>query len=66
MNIKVAQPVVHHIYETEKTYEPQVRCPKCGSTQITANKKGFNIGHALVGGVLTGGDWTCCWFVGEQ
>ena len=31
-----------------------VRCPKCRSTQITANKKGFGLGKAAVGGVLLG------------
>jgi len=30
-------------------------CPKCLSTFITANKKGFSLGKALVGGVFTGG-----------
>jgi predicted RNA-binding Zn-ribbon protein involved in translation (DUF1610 family) len=33
----------------------EIKCPKCGSNQITANKKGFSGGKALVGGVLTGG-----------
>jgi DNA-directed RNA polymerase subunit RPC12/RpoP len=37
------------------TTESEVRCPKCGSTQLTANKKGFSLGKAVVGGVLTGG-----------
>lgn len=32
-----------------------VSCPKCGSTQITANKKGVSVGKAVVGGILTGG-----------
>ena len=31
------------------------RCPKCRSTSITVNKKGFGVGKALVGGALTGG-----------
>lgn len=32
--------------------EDIVCCPKCGSTQITANKKGFSVGKAiLLGGV---------------
>lgn len=32
--------------------EDVVCCPKCGSTQITANKKGFSVGKAiLLGGV---------------
>jgi predicted RNA-binding Zn-ribbon protein involved in translation (DUF1610 family) len=34
--------------------EDQVECPKCGSTQITANKKGFSLGNAAVGGFLLG------------
>jgi hypothetical protein len=32
-----------------------IKCPKCGSEQITANKKGFSGKKALVGGLLTGG-----------
>jgi len=35
--------------------EDQIHCPKCGSTQITANKKGFSGGKAVAGVVLTGG-----------
>lgn len=35
--------------------ENQIGCPKCGSNQIIANKKGFSGGKALVGGLLTGG-----------
>lgn len=34
---------------------PKITCPKCGSDQITANKKGFSAGKAVVGGLLTGG-----------
>lgn len=33
----------------------QVHCPKCNSTQITANKKGFSVGKAAAGVILTGG-----------
>jgi predicted RNA-binding Zn-ribbon protein involved in translation (DUF1610 family) len=33
----------------------QVLCPKCGSDQITANKKGFSGTKALAGAALTGG-----------
>lgn len=29
-------------------------CPKCGSTSISANKKGFGVGKAVVGGYLAG------------
>lgn len=32
-----------------------IGCPKCGSTQITANKKGFSGKKAVAGAVLTGG-----------
>lgn len=35
--------------------EEKVRCPKCNSDQITANKKGFGIGKAIGGALLTGG-----------
>lgn len=31
-----------------------IRCPKCKSDQITANKKGFNISGAVVGDILLG------------
>lgn len=46
--------------------EIQVRCPKCGSTQINANKKGFNIGQALVGGVVTLGVGAVAGFWGSN
>lgn len=31
-----------------------IKCPKCGSTQITAGNKGFGLGKAAVGGALLG------------
>lgn len=37
------------------TNEDKVRCPKCNSDQITANKKGFGVGKAIGGALLTGG-----------
>ena len=33
----------------------KVKCPKCGSDQITAGKKGFSAGQAVGGAILTGG-----------
>ncbi len=33
----------------------QIICPKCGSTQIHADKKGYSVGKAAAGVVLTGG-----------
>ena len=35
--------------------EEKVKCPKCGSEQIQAEKKGFGFGKALIGAALTGG-----------
>jgi hypothetical protein len=35
--------------------ENSIRCPKCKSTQITANKTGFSVGKAAAGILLTGG-----------
>lgn len=34
--------------------EEPVRCPRCGSTQLTANRKGFGLGKAAAGGLLLG------------
>ena len=34
---------------------PQIKCPKCESTQITANKKGFSATQAIGGAIVTGG-----------
>lgn len=46
--------------------EIQVKCPKCRSAQVTANKKGFNIGQALVGGVFTAGIGIAAGFWGSN
>lgn len=35
--------------------QTEIRCPKCNSKHLTSNKKGFSLGKAVVGGVLTGG-----------
>lgn len=32
-----------------------IQCPKCGSEQINANKKGYSVGKAAAGVILTGG-----------
>ena len=31
-----------------------IACPKCGGDQISANKKGFGVGKALLGGIVAG------------
>jgi len=37
------------------TTQDQICCPKCGSNQLSANKKGFSGKKAVAGAVLTGG-----------
>lgn len=34
--------------------EKPIKCPKCGSTQIYINKRGFKTGRAITGGLITG------------
>jgi pyruvate dehydrogenase complex dehydrogenase (E1) component len=40
--------------EDKLNAEAPIRCPKCGSTQVAATKKGFGLGKAAVGAVLLG------------
>lgn len=46
--------------QKEKLY-----CPYCGSSQLTANKKGFGAGKAVAGAVLTGGVGLLAGFIGS-
>lgn len=39
---------------SEVKVEDQLKCPKCFSTNLTANNKGFGLGKAVVGGILIG------------
>lgn len=34
--------------------EDQIKCPKCGSTQLNADRKGFGLGKAAGGALLLG------------
>ncbi len=43
-----------------------LHCFKCGSSQLTANKKGFGLGKAAVGGLLTGGVGLLGGFIGSR
>ncbi len=43
----------------------QLKCPQCGSHQLTANKKGFGLGNAAAGAVLTGGVGLLAGFIGS-
>lgn len=38
----------------ESDHPRQVHCPKCGTTQVSANKKGFGLGKAVGGLALVG------------
>ena len=49
--------------EPEK--EPELRCPRCGSAYVSANKKGFGIGKAIGGAILTGGIGLLAGFIGS-
>ncbi|PZR26433.1 MAG: hypothetical protein DI535_14275 [Citrobacter freundii] len=42
--------VIHHTYQTEDA----IRCPKCGSTQIHADKKGFSGAKGCCGAIALG------------
>lgn len=33
---------------------PRVQCPRCSSTDLSANKKGYGLGKAAAGGILLG------------
>lgn len=57
---------LHHMWEDEedrwdqrtraheKPLSPQIKCPKCSSTQITAQKKGFGLGKSVLGLAVIG------------
>ncbi|WP_125139934.1 zinc ribbon domain-containing protein [Clostridium transplantifaecale] len=38
----------------QQQYASMAKCPKCGSTSLSGNKKGFGIGKAVVGAALVG------------
>ena len=47
----------------------KMKCPKCKSTEVTFmqnNRKGFSIGKAVAGGVLTGGFGAIAGFAGKK
>jgi len=52
--------------ETEKQ-DTAVYCPRCRARNaLTAGKKGFSVGKAIVGGVLTGGIGLLGGFIGSK
>lgn len=38
----------------QQQYNSMAKCPRCGSTSLSGNKKGFGIGKAVVGAALIG------------
>lgn len=46
-------------------HEDKLYCPKCGSSQLVANKKGFGAGKALAGAIITGGVGLLAGFIGS-
>lgn len=56
--IMASDPEVSAIPKNTTRYTPpqekQVCCPKCGSTQLSANKKGVGLGKAAVGAIAVG------------
>jgi len=44
----------HYSWIKDEERPSQLKCPECGSTQITAQKSGFGLGKAAVGGLLLG------------
>jgi RNA polymerase subunit RPABC4/transcription elongation factor Spt4 len=51
----VIQPSSSNVNYAPINKENLLSCPKCNSTELTSNKKGFSGGKALAGAVLTGG-----------
>ena len=45
--------------------EDVIRCPRCKSTQLSANKRGFSLGKAAAGGIITGGIGLLGGFIGS-
>lgn len=48
-----------------KVQEDKLYCPFCGSSQLTATKKGFGAGKAVAGAVLAGGVGLLAGFIGS-
>lgn len=54
LEAKRAKEELKLIKEQRKQMEKVAKCPKCGSTSLSANKKGFGIGKAVVGAYVAG------------
>jgi hypothetical protein len=56
----------NRVLQKDSTTRNKIKCPQCRSSQLTNNKKGFGLGKALVGGILTGGIGLLGGFIGSQ
>lgn len=45
--------------------EDNLYCPKCGSSHLTANKKGYRVSKAAAGAIFTGGIGLLAGFIGS-
>lgn len=41
-----------HYKMEEKKYKKMAKCPKCGSTSLSGNKKGFGVGKGVIGAAV--------------
>ncbi|HEY9699681.1 MAG TPA: hypothetical protein V6D10_20640 [Trichocoleus sp.] len=53
LGVQLAPPVANSVQQSEPE-EETIRCPRCKSTQIMAQKKGFSGGKAIAGAFLLG------------
>jgi Uncharacterized proteins involved in stress response, homologs of TerZ and putative cAMP-binding protein CABP1 len=60
------QPYDRHQYGGYSSDHGGMVCPRCHSNQVTAGKKGFGLGKALVGGVLLGPVGILAGFIGSK
>ena len=49
-----------------KMQEDIIRCPQCGSTQLSVGKRGFKAGRAIGWGLMTGGIGLIAGAVGQN
>lgn len=46
--------------------EEPIRCPRCQSTKLTANQKGYGLGKGVAGGLLLGSVGLLGGFIGSK
>jgi RNase P subunit RPR2 len=54
------------IVKNIQSNDNHIKCPRCDSIQITANKKGFGLGKAIFGSTLLGGFGILGGFLGSN